>query len=65
MKRKFIEGEEYLDMELCEIVIYQSKSLTKGHSVFIEKPTNTVMTRPDKYVIEIPYAIKPTEKSKA
>jgi hypothetical protein len=54
--------EEYLDIQLVEIMIYQSPALTRGQSVFINKATGTVCTRPDKVMVGIQQCTRPIKQ---
>lgn len=61
-KISFIPDEEYLDIQEVEIMIYQSPALAKGESVFINKATGCICTRPDKVMVSIPAGAKPPVK---
>lgn len=55
----FIPDEEYLDVQKVEFMIFQSPALTKGESVFINKATGCICTRPNNVFVPIPISVKP------
>lgn len=61
-RNTLIPDEEYLDIQLVEIMIYQSPALAKGQSVFINKATGTVCTRPDKVMVGIQQSTRPIKQ---